>query len=129
MDKAQLLALQRLSKLPLRDVRVRDEALFRRLQERLGARGKAFVRAVPGLSPVLREHLAALELPVADVPAREAKPFILRSLESQRVPPEALREASRLLDELERAGVLAEHADLGLAVEHNPLVQQELQQA
>lgn len=131
MPARHLLALDRFADVAPREIKQRDPALFAELQTRVLGRARAYLRgSLPRMSRALREHLTKIDLPLGDWPAdRTPRDIVLDALRSRRAAPKVRAEATALLDQFERAGLIPTPADLGKSIRELPFFEQELRQA
>ena len=130
LNKTQLLALDQLTEITLKDLRTVDQELYQQVQAKAAVERKATIMAnFATSSQALRDHLQTIDFSLADQPDRSIKQVIFDALESQQVTAEVAEEAVDKILELERSGILNDPAQVDLSIGNHPLFQQELQQA
>ena len=130
LNKTQLLALDQLTGITLKDLRTVDQELYQQVQAKAAVERKATIMAnFATSSQALRDHLQTIDFSLADKPDRPIKQVIFDALDSQQVTAEVAEEAVDKILELERSGILNDPAQVDLSIGNHPLFQQELQQA
>ncbi len=130
MNKAQLLALDKLSSSTLDQLRTERPELHAALAGRIAKERKsAVVAAFKGVSQELSNHLSKLDFHSPDAQDKSLPDNVIATLQAQRARPEIAKEAIGRLLELERSDLLVDPAQRDTPLEAHPLFQEDLQAA
>lgn len=130
LTPAQLLSLDKLSEVPLAEVRTQDPRLYPTLDTKAANERKATVTAaLAGSSAQLTAALPKVDFRIGAGATRPLTQVVLDSLSTQKVPAAVAKEAIEKMSDLSRSSSLADPAEPATKVGQHPLFQAELQQA
>lgn len=126
MDARQLRALSKVSTLRFSELREREPDLYRALLQTVATRAKAFLRAQRrSMPPHLAEFVQRLDIEAVLSSQAAASATVGEMLDRLDAPPDVRDDAQRLVDQLDRAGLLLNRDLRDLTLAEHPALEAE----